>query len=77
MNAQKRGIELNKLLRYKAIRDCYLQHKTDEIPTTVILRKYIYPRFFISRTTLYKVLETPINKRLKELNKLNQNERNT
>jgi hypothetical protein len=69
---RQKGIELNKLLRYKAIQDCYLQHKTDDIPTTVIYRKYIYPRFFISRTTLYTILATPINKRLKELkNRLN------
>ncbi len=64
---QKRGISKNKLLRYKQIQDEYLKYKTEDIPTTVILRKYIYPKFFISRTTLYTILSTPVNKLLKEL----------
>jgi len=63
---QKKGIECNKLKRYKAILDEYLKYKTDDIPTTIIYRKYIYPKFFISRTTLYKVLGEPVAKRLKE-----------
>ena len=63
----KHGMTKNKLLRYKDIRDVYLEHKTEDIPTTVVHRKYIYPRFYISRTTLYTVLNTPINKLLKEM----------
>lgn len=60
-------MDKNTLLRYKAIQDEYLKFKTEDIPTTVIHRKYIYPKFFISRTTLYTILGTPINKKLKEL----------
>jgi len=70
----KRGMKKNKLLRYKAIIDVYLKYKTEDIPTTVIHRKYIYPMFFISRTTLYKVLATPVNKLIKDLNKTKINE---
>lgn len=64
---QSIGIQKNKLLRYKAILDEYQMHKTEDIPTTVIYRKYIYPKFFISRTTLYNILCTPVNKELREL----------
>lgn len=64
---QSIGIQKNKLLRYKAILDEFKTHKTEDIPTTVIYRKYIYPKFFISRTTLYNILCTPVNKELKEL----------
>lgn len=61
-------LQRNTLLRYQIIRDIYLQYKTEDIPDTVILRKYIYPRFPISRTTLNKILNTPIEKKLAELN---------
>lgn len=67
MTVQQQGITRNKLLRYQKIVDCYLAHKTPDIPSTVIWRKYIYPQFHVSRTTLYKALSTPIKR---ELNKL-------
>lgn len=57
----------NTLLRYRTIRDLYLQHKTEDIPDTVILRKYIYPRYAISRSTLNKVLSTAIDAKLKQI----------
>ena len=57
-----RKLQKNTLLRYKIIRDIYLDYKTD----TVILRKYIYPKFPISRSTLNTVLNTPIEKLLAE-----------
>lgn len=56
----------NTLLRYKIIRDIYLEYKNPDVPDTVILRKYIYPRFPISRSTLNTVLNTPIEKLLAE-----------
>lgn len=56
----------NTLLRYKIIRDLYLEHKNPDVPDTVILRKYIYPRFPISRSTLNTVLNTPIERLLAE-----------
>jgi len=57
----------NTLLRYQIIRDIYLQHKTEDIPDSVILKKYIYPRYPISRGTLNTILATPIEKKLAQL----------
>lgn len=63
----KQPIQRNTLLRYKIIRDIYLQHKTEDIPDTKILRRYIFPKYPISRTTLNTILTTPIDKLLSEL----------
>ncbi|QFG53653.1 hypothetical protein F7R58_08840 [Chryseobacterium sp.] len=60
-------LQRNTLLRYKNIRDIYLQHKTEDIPDTRILKRYIYPKYPISRTTLNTILSTPIDKQLAEL----------
>lgn len=62
----------NTLLRYKIIRDIYLKHKTEDIPDSVILKKYIYPRFPISRTTFNTILCTPIDKLLSDSEQPNQ-----
>lgn len=62
----KRKIQKNTLLRYKIIRDLYLEYKNPDVPDTVILRKYIYPKFPISRSTLNTVLNTPIEKLIAE-----------
>lgn len=59
---QSLGYQRNKLYRYEMILKEYLEHKTEDIPLMVIYRKYIYPKFGISRSTLYTVLETPIKK---------------
>lgn len=64
---QSAGIQINKLKRYKLIIDLYKQHKTDDIPTTIVWRKYICPVYPISRTTLYTILCTPVNKLLAEM----------
>ena len=61
-------LQRNTLLRYKIIRDIYLQHKTEDIPDTRVLKQYIYPKYPISRTTLNTILSTPIDKLLAELN---------
>lgn len=61
-------LQLNTLLRYKNIRDLYLLHKTDDIPDTVILRKYIFPIYPISRTTLNTILSTAIEKEIEKVN---------
>ena len=47
--------------------ELYLDKKDEDIPDTVIWRKYIYPTFHISRRTLYTILATPVSKELKEL----------
>jgi hypothetical protein len=67
MTKQKIGIQINKLKRYKLIMDLYNKHKTEDIPDAVILRKYICPVYPISRTTLYIIQTTPVNKLLSEL----------
>lgn len=66
-NARALAIKKNKLLRYKLIKELYNKHKTEDIATTVVLRKYIFPIYPISRTTLYEVLCTPINTELKKI----------
>ena len=68
----EKKLQVNTLFRYKNIRDLYLKYKTEDIPDTVVLRKYIYPVYPISRTTLNTILNTPIDR---ELNKLINNAR--
>jgi len=58
------GAQRNKLLRYRLIKDLYYKHKTEDIPTTVVWRKYICPVYPISRTTLYEVLCTSVTSEL-------------
>jgi len=67
LTKQAIGIQNNKLQRYRLIVALYQKHKTEDIPTTVVWRKYIFPVYPISRTTLYTILCTPIDKELKEL----------
>lgn len=64
---QSFGIRYNTLKRYKLIMELYKTHKTEDIPDTVILRKYICPVYPISRTTFHTILCTPVNKELTEL----------
>ena len=59
-------VSINKLRRYKLIIELYNKHKTEDIPTTRVLNKYIYPTYPISRTTLYTILSTPVDKLIKE-----------
>ncbi|WP_417942154.1 hypothetical protein [Flavobacterium sp. RS13.1] len=68
------GIQKNKLLRYKLIKELYQKHKTEDIPTTVVWRKYICPVYPISRTTLYEILCTPITSELKKIEQLLNNQ---
>ena len=63
----RKPLQRNTLLRYKNIRDLYLEHKTEDIPDTVVLRKYIFPKYPISRTTLNTILNCPIEKKLAEI----------
>ena len=57
----------NKYLRYKLTYDLYKKHKTEDIPDSVVLRKYINPIYPISRVTLDKILTTSINRKLQEI----------
>ena len=66
-NRRTQGQQRNKLLRYRAILETYLHHKTEDIPFAVVWRKYVYPTHFISIGTLRNIIDTPINKQLKEI----------
>jgi len=66
-NRRIQGQQRNKLLRYRCILSTYLQHKTDDIPFAVVWRKYVYPVHFISIGTLRNIIDTPIAKKLKEI----------
>lgn len=68
-NSRANGVQRNKLLRYQAAVETYLAHKNDDIAFTVVWRKYVYPKHFISKGTLYTALSTPITKQLKEIDK--------
>ncbi|WP_197503538.1 hypothetical protein [Bizionia algoritergicola] len=65
--SQQLGIQKNKLLRYQTVLDYYHEIYNEDIPLTKLHRKFIYPRFHISRTTFYKILGTPVSKELKEI----------
>jgi hypothetical protein len=68
------GIQNNKLQRYKLIMALYNLHKTEDIPDAVILRKYIYPVYPISRTTFHTILTTPVNKQIAALEIVKNNQ---
>ncbi|OAE92320.1 hypothetical protein [Flavobacterium psychrophilum] len=64
---RQQGALKNKLLRYKEIVNEYQSHNTQDIPLTVIWKKHIYPKYYISIGTLYNALNEPIEKQLKEI----------
>ncbi len=62
------GRKRNLLMRYKSVMEEFNKHDCRIIPITVIHREYIYPKFHISRDTLYRILNTPIEDELHEIN---------
>ncbi len=67
---QKQGIQRNKLFRYKLIADYYkekYQEVRGYITMTEMHRDFIYPKFGISKQTLYTILNTPIERDMKRL----------
>lgn len=64
MEKQRKGYRRNQLLRYKAIMDEFNLHDCRYMPISVIWREFIYPKFFISRKTLYRVLSMDVEKEL-------------
>lgn len=70
------GSKRNKLLRYKLIKELYLKYKTEDIPTTVVWRKYICPIYPISRTTLYEILCTSVTSELQKVEEAIKNQTN-
>ncbi|MCK0206203.1 hypothetical protein ACT4R9_09635 [Ornithobacterium rhinotracheale] len=63
------GRKRNLLRRYQDVMDEFNKHDCRIIPIAVIHRKYIYPKFHISRDTLYRILNTPIEQELEKINK--------
>lgn len=63
------GVQRNKLLRYKLIKELYQKSVQDHpyTPTTKILEYYIVPIYPISRTTLYEILCTPVTTELRQI----------
>lgn len=47
--------------------DEFNKHDCRRIPITVIYRDYIYPKFHISRDTLYRILNTQIELELENI----------
>lgn len=64
---QSIGARRNLLLRYQRIMEEFDSHNIMEVPITVIHRKYIYPKFFISRDTLYEIFKLDIPEELQKL----------
>ncbi|MEC4003976.1 hypothetical protein OX283_004855 [Flavobacterium sp. SUN052] len=69
---KKFGSERNKLLRYQSIKNLYNEKRKENpyMPTIKIHELYIYPIYFISRTTLYKIFSTSVTTRLREIEEL-------
>lgn len=66
-SVQSIGAKKNKLLRYEKIMEEFEKHDCSLIPIAVIHRKFIYPKFHISRDTLYRILNTPIQEELEKV----------
>lgn len=49
------------MLRDKAIMEEFNKHDCRLIPISVIWREFIYPKFFISRGTLYQILNNSLD----------------
>ena len=56
----KLGRSLNLLLKYREISNEFDKHTDTDIPITRTYRRYIYPKYFISRDTLYRIFNTDI-----------------
>lgn len=61
---QSIGAKRNKLLRYQQVMEEFNKHDCRFVPITVIHREFIYPKFHISRDTLYRILNTPVEEEL-------------
>lgn len=72
MTPQRLGQNINKLRRYKLILELYNRHKTPDVPVSVVWRKYVCPVYPISRTTLYEILGTPVQKELNKAEEMKQ-----
>ena len=67
VTAQSIGKKRNLLHRYKFVMEEFNKHNCQIVPITVIHREYIYPKFGISRDTLYRILNCPIEEELEKV----------
>ena len=65
--AMQKGKRINTLLRYREVMREFEKHDIRVIPIAVVHRKFINPKFHISRDTLYRILNTPVEEELKVL----------
>lgn len=64
---QSIGRKKNLLHRYKLVMEEFNKHDCRYTPITVIHREFIFPKFHISRDTLYRILNTPIEEELEKV----------
>lgn len=57
----------NLLLRYRAVLEEFNRHDSYLMPIAVIHRQFIYPKFHISRNTLYRILSMDVEAELAQL----------
>lgn len=71
-NKKSLGIKRNKLLRYQTILNYYHKVKAENRYITIVElhRDFIYPKFHISRVTLYNILGTPVKRELEKVEAL-------
>ena len=69
---QRIGARRNLLKRYQLIMEEFDSHYTADTPITVIHKKYIYPKFYISRDTLYEIFKLDIPSELEKLETLKE-----
>ncbi|MBP7174364.1 MAG: hypothetical protein KBA33_09920 [Cloacibacterium sp.] len=67
VSKQNIGRKKNLLHRYKLVMEEFNKHDCRYIPITVIHREFIYPKFGISRDTLYSILNTDFDSEERKL----------
>jgi len=72
VSKQSVGAKRNRLLRYKMIMDEFNKHDCRYTPIAVIHREFIYPKFHISRDTLYRIFKISINDELEKLSAISE-----
>lgn len=65
--------QYNHLQIVKAVLETFNEHKQEGVTTAYVYRKYIFPKFFISRATFYNYMNIPVNKRIKEIEEKRKN----
>lgn len=74
LNKREIGKKRNVLRRYQLYLEEFNKYDCRITPITVIHREYIFPKFGISRETLYKALNTPIEEELEKLKAIETNQ---